>query len=220
MALWLPLSIDTHYLDRGEGIVAELIICRDCDAAYATPSPRRDQVARCTQCGAVISRHAQADVNVVLAIASSCAILLLIANFTPILAIDIAGTHTEANIWTAVLSMQGGWFSLGAAALMATMLLAPLAQIVFVLWLMGFARAGRRAPGFVRVLLILHVLRPWSMSEVFLLGSLVAIVKLGSFVPIITGPGTWSLALLTVLLAVLGHFDPRWWWSLERGTTS
>jgi paraquat-inducible protein A len=197
--------------------VAELIICRDCDAVYAKPPQNRHQVARCTECGAVISRHAEADVNVVLAIASACAILLLIANFTPVLAIEIAGTHVEANIWTAVLSMQGGWFSIGAAVLMVTMLVAPIMQIMLVLWLMSFARAGRRAPGFVRVLLILHILRPWSMSEVFLLGSFVAIVKLGAFIPIITGPGVWALALLTLLLAVLSHFDPRWWWSLESG---
>jgi paraquat-inducible protein A len=187
---------------------------------YAKPPANRDQVARCTECGAVISHHAQADVNVVLAIASACAVLLLIANLTPILAIDVAGTHVEANIWTAVLSMQGGWFSVGAAVLLVTMLLAPLVQILLVLWIMSFARVGKRAPGFVSVLLTLHVLRPWSMSEVFLLGALVAIVKLGSFIPIITGPGVWALALLTVLLAVLGHFDPRWWWSLKDGSRS
>ncbi len=81
---------------------------------------------------------------------------------------------------------------------------------------MGFARLRRRAPGFSRALVILHVLRPWSMSEVFLLGAMVAIVKLGGFIPIATGPGVWALALLTLCLAILGRFDPRSWWSLER----
>jgi paraquat-inducible protein A len=200
--------------------VAELIICRDCDTVHTQLVPHRGQLAHCVQCGAVIARPAQADVDMVLAVASSCAILLLIANFTPVLGIKIAGTQTEANIWTAVLSMQRGWITAAAVVLMATMLLAPLVQVVLVLWLMGFARAGSRAPGFVPVLRLLHVLRPWSMSEVFLLGSLVAIVKLGSFIPIATGPGTWALAILTILLAILGHFDPRWWWSLEQGTKS
>ena len=174
-------------------------------------------MARCSLCDAVIARHAQADINVVLAIAASCTILLLIANFTPVLGIEIAGTRIESNIWAAVLSMQKGWISLAAVVLMVTMLLAPLVQVLMVLWLMSFARASRRAPGFSRMLVVLHRLRPWSMSEVFLLGSLVAIVKLGSFIPIKTGPGTWALGMLTLLLAVLGHFDPRWWWSLGDG---
>jgi paraquat-inducible protein A len=202
---------------RDRETMAEFIICRDCDTVHLHLPLARGQVARCIRCGAVIARHTQANVNSALAIASACAILLLIANFTSVLGIEIAGTHTEVNVWQAVLSMQQGWTSLAALVLLVTMLLVPLVQVTLVLWLMGFARVRRRAPGFGRVLAILHHLRPWSMSEVFLLGALVAIVKLGSFIPIAPGPGVWALALLTVLLAVLGHFDPRSWWALERG---
>jgi paraquat-inducible protein A len=196
--------------------VAEVVICRDCDAVHAHVALTPHQVAHCVQCGAVIARHSRANVNKVLAVASSCAILLLIANFTAVIGIDIAGTHTQTNVWMAVLSMRSGWNSVAAVVLLATMLLVPLVQVTLVLWLMSFARFHRRAPGFAPVLSFLHVLRPWSMSEVFLLGSLVAIVKLGNFVPLTTGPGVWALVLLTVLLAVLGRFDPRWWWELEQ----
>ena len=197
--------------------MAEFIICRDCDTVHLHLPLDSGQVARCIRCGAVIARHAQANVNSALAVASACAILLLIANFTSVLGIEIAGTHTEVNIWQAVLSMQQGWTSIAALVLLVTMLLVPLLQVTLVLWLMSFARVRRRAPGFGRVLAVLHHLRPWSMSEVFLLGALVAIVKLGSFIPIATGPGVWALALLTLLLAVLGRFDPRSWWALDQG---
>jgi paraquat-inducible protein A len=200
--------------------VADVIVCRDCDTVYAQVVLTRAQVARCSRCGAVVARHARADIDQALAIAGACAILLLIANFTPVLGIEVAGTRTEANIWMAVLSMEQGWITIAALVLMATMLLVPLVQVTLVLWLMGFARIGRRSPGFARVLVILHVLRPWSMSEVFLLGAMVAIVKLGGFIPIEPGPGVWALALLTLLLAVLGRFDPRSWWALEQRTTA
>jgi paraquat-inducible protein A len=162
-----------------------------------------------------VARHPHADVDKALAISIACAILFFIANLTPVLGIQVAGTRTEANIWEAVLSMDNGWMALAAAALIVTMLFAPLVQVVLVIWLLSFARLRRRAPGFAHVLALLHDLRPWSMTEVFLLGSLVAIVKLSSFLPISTGPGVWALAALTILLAVLGRFDPSSWWALE-----
>lgn len=194
--------------------MSELNACRDCDTVYAAVALRRGQIARCARCHATIAHHERADVDKALAVGSACAIALLVANLTPVLGVQVAGTHTEANLWQAVLSMQSGWMAVAALVLVFTMFLVPAVQIVSVLWLMGFAKVGRRAPGFSRVLVVLHLLRPWSMSEVFLLGSLVAVVKLSSFVPLETGPGVWALAALTVLLAVLGRFDPRSWWAL------
>ena len=194
--------------------MAELIACRDCDTVYAQVPLSRGQIARCGRCQAVIAHHPSADVDKAFAVALASGIVFFIANVTPVLGIEVAGTHTEANIWKAVLSMQTGWISLAALVLVVTMFLVPLIQVTLVLWLMSFAKAGRRAPAFSRILVALHRLRPWSMSEVFLLGALVAIVKLSNFLPISTGPGVWALTMLTLLLALLGRFDPRSWWEL------
>ncbi len=195
--------------------MSRINVCHECDTVYAEVALRRGEIARCRCCHAVVARHPAADVDKALAIAVACAILLLIANFTPVLGIEVAGTRTEANIWKAALSMGSGWITVSAVVLVVTMLLAPLVQVTLVIWLMSFARFNRRAPGFSRVLVVLHLSRPWSMSEVFLLGALVAIVKLSNFLPISTGPGVWALAALTVLLAALGRFDPASWWALE-----
>jgi len=52
------------------------------------------------------------------------------------------------------------------------------------------------------------------MTEVFLLGALVAIVKLANWVPITAGAGIWAMAALTAVLALLGRCDPAFWWSI------
>jgi paraquat-inducible protein A len=77
-----------------------------------------------------------------------------------------------------------------------------------------FARAGRRSPGFAPMMRLLHRMRPWSMTEVFLLGALVAIVKLANWVPIAAGAGIWAVAALTIVLAALGRCDPASWWAI------
>src|SRR6266853_907144 len=47
-----------------------------------------------------------------------------------------------------------------------------------------------------------------------LLGALVAIVKLSSWVHVTPGIGIWALASLTILLTVLSMVEPRFWWTL------
>ena len=191
-----------------------ILICRDCDTVYRAIPLRRGDVAFCRRCDAVLARHFGADVESGLALVCAAAIFFAIANLTPILSIDIAGVETEANVWFAVRSLQQGWISVAALGLAVTTFLVPAVQIALLLWILLFARLRITPPGFGGIMNLLHRLRPWSMSEVFLLGALVAIVKLANWVPITAGAGIWSMAALTAVLALLGRCDPASWWSL------
>jgi paraquat-inducible protein A len=130
------------------------------------------------------------------------------------LSIDVAGIETRANIWFAVRSLEEGWISVAALGLAFTTFLIPALQIALLFWVLLFARAGHRPPGFGPIMKLLHRMRPWSMTEVFLLGALVAIVKLANWVPITPGAGIWAIAALTAVLALLGRCDPASWWSI------
>jgi paraquat-inducible protein A len=192
--------------------LTETVICQDCDTVHRRVSLSRGEVAHCSCCDAVVARQHRLEVDQLLAITITAAILFVIANVTPILAIEIGGMHTEANIWTAALSLERGWIFWAALVLALTTFLVPMLQIVLLLWVLSFASAARRAPAYRIALVLLHRLRPWSMSEVFLLGALVAIVKLSAWVHVVPGDGIWALAGLTILLAILGRFEPRAWW--------
>lgn len=191
------------------------LICRDCDTVYRSVSLRRGDVALCRRCGASLARHYSATPETGLALALAAAILFAIANLTPILSIKVGGVETKADIWYAVRSMQEGWISVAALGLALTTFLIPLAQISLLLWVLMFVTLSRPPPAFRQIMTLLHRLRPWSMTEVFLLGALVAIIKLSSWVPITAGTGIWALAGLTVVLAALGRCDPVSWWSIE-----
>jgi paraquat-inducible protein A len=110
--------------------------------------------------------------------------------------------------------MLHGWTAWPAGVLALTMFALPLLQSVLLLWVLAFARLGRRAPGIRAVLVALHRSRPWSMTEVFLIGTLVARVKLSGWVPVTLGIGTWGLVSLTVLLTILSKVEVQSWWSL------
>jgi paraquat-inducible protein A len=74
-------------------------------------------------------------------------------------------------------------------------------------------RAGAK-PGFNLCARLLLVLRPWGMVEVFLLGVLVALIKLSGIARVIPGVALWAFAVLTVLLVLVVTFNPRYLWQL------
>src|ERR1700683_4907593 len=191
-----------------------ILICRDCDTVYRSIPLQRGDLALCRRCNAVLARYFGADTESGLALIIAAAIFFAIANLTPILSIEVGGVETKANIWFAVRSLQQGWISLAAFGLAFTTFLIPAVQIALLFWVLLFARFGFRPPGFGKIMRLLHRMRPWSMTEVFLLGALVAIVKLAKWVPITAGPGIWAIASLTMVLALLGRCDPASWWSI------
>lgn len=197
--------------------MSPILICRDCDTVHRAIPLRRGDVALCRRCDAVLARHFGATPEGGLALVCAAAIFFAIANLTPILSIDIAGVETQANIWFAVRSLQQGWISVAALGLAVTTFLVPAVQIALLFWVLLFACFRVRPPGFALVMKLLHRMRPWSMTEVFLLGALVAIVKLANWVPITAGAGIWAMAALTAVLALLGRCDPVSWWSIAPG---
>lgn len=196
----------------------DLLICRYCDTVHRSTIVAKGEAAHCALCDAVLVRQLRLGVDELLALAVAAAILFLIANTTPVVAVEFGGIHIEANILTAVRSMQRGWIGAAGFVLDLTMFLIPLAQIASLLWLLSFACAGRRAPGGTKLLTMLHQLRPWSMTEVFLLGALVVIVKLSDLVHVATGVGIWALGVLTLVLTFLNLVESPYLWSLVEST--
>jgi paraquat-inducible protein A len=191
-----------------------ILICRDCDTVYRAIRLQSGEVALCRRCDAVLARNFGADAETSLALVCAAAICFAIANLTPVLSIELAGMESKANVWFAVRSLTDGWIAVAAFGLAFTTFLVPALQIALLFWVLVFVRAGSRPPGFAPIMRLLHTLRPWSMTEVFLLGALVAIVKLANWVPISAGAGLWAIAALTIVLAVLGRCDPATWWSI------
>lgn len=188
------------------------VICEHCDSIHQRAALRRDEIARCTRCCAVLYRSTRLNVDQLLALTLTGAILFVIANASPVIRIAVGGMHNDANLLDAITALLRGPSLAVALVAAATLFVVPLLQIVLLGWVLLFARRGRRAPGFVGAMRVLHGIRPWSMTEVFLLGVLVAIVKLSGLLHVIAGPGAWATALLAVLITLVGKRDVRTLW--------
>jgi paraquat-inducible protein A len=90
-----------------------------------------------------------------------------------------------------------------ALLVFATTVVGPLVQIFSLLYILIPLRNGRRAPGQNVIFRVLTQMRPWTFVEVFMLGALVALVRLSAFTLVVPGVALWSCGLLMLTLAAL-----------------
>lgn len=178
------------------------------------------ETARCIRCDAVLYRANRMTVDRWLALTVAAAIVFVIANVCPVVRISLQGLHNEATMWQAAGALAHGAAAPIAAPTALAIVLVPLMQIVLLLWVLTHARFGRRAPGFAAVMRALQALKPWSMVEVGMLGLLVAIIKLTSFVEVSPGAGIWATAVLMVLITLIAKQDLHGLWGLAGGAGS
>jgi paraquat-inducible protein A len=189
-----------------------LIICEHCDSVYRKHPLKVDEIARCGRCDAVLYRASRLSVGDLLALTLAAAVTFVIANVSPVIRIEMGGMHNEVTLWQSVMAMDDGYAVIVGVLAGATLFVVPLLQIALLGWVLLFAHVGRRAPGFAFSISVLHAIRPWSMTEVFLLGVLVAIVKLSGLLDVIAGPGTYATVALTFLITLIAKRDVRPLW--------
>lgn len=189
-----------------------LVVCEYCDSVYRKHDLGVDEVARCGRCRAVLYRASRLDLDHLFALTLAATIVFAIANASPVIRITASGMRNEANLLQAIAALSHGTALIVGFIAGATLFGVPLLQITLLGWVLLFARAGRRAPGFGAAMRVLHWIRPWSMTEVFLLGVLVAIVKLSDMLNVIAGPGTYATVALTVLITMIAKRDVRTLW--------
>jgi len=193
-----------------------MVVCEHCDAVHRWRALERGESARCVRCGALLYRSPWLDVDSMFALSLAAAITFLVANAWPIVTLGLNGNHISATLWQAVLAIWRDGAGVIAVLVALMLFFFPLLQVLLFGWVLGFVRACRRPPGFAVIMRVLGAIRPWSMVEVFMLGTLVAVVKVGNIFDVILQPGIWAFAALTALLAMVASFDLRRIWLLRQ----
>ncbi len=189
-----------------------IVVCEHCDAVHRRHALERGESARCVRCGAHLYRSPWLSLDSMFALSLTAAMTFYIANAWPIVTLELNGVRSSATLWQAIVAIWRDGVGV-VAVLVALMLFCfPLLQVLLYGWVLGFMRARRMPPGFVPIMRVLDAIHPWSMVEVFMIGTLVAVVKVGDIFEVILQPGIWAFAALTVLLTVVASFDPRRIW--------
>ncbi len=175
--------------------------CHECDLVHAIPPMPNRATARCVRCGAVLFRTKLDTIDRTLAWTIGSLVMYGVAVSFPFLAMSSNGMQRD----TALLSGIGEIYAQGmigvASLVLLTCVLTPLMQLLGLLYIFLPLKLGRPAKFSRIVFRLFQHIQPWSMMEVFMLGILVALVKLASMATIIPGLAIFAFGLLIFALA-------------------
>ena len=170
--------------------------CHDCGLVQAVPDGPHGGVAKCSRCEAVLRRYRDDPINPPLAYALTGLVLLTLAVSLPFLSFSLEGAVSRANLLSGVSKLfRLEMYELSGLVLL-TIFLAPLALMSLVTYAMLGLKYGWNLPGLVHAFRLVGPVKPWGMIEVFLLGLMVAYVKLADLADMNMGLAVLALAAL------------------------
>jgi len=192
----------------------QLVTCHECDLLQRETPLAHAGSAHCCRCGGELYRNHPESLERSLALSLGALILFIIANAFPIIGLEINGEVIQTTLIGAVDSLYTNDMKMVSALVFFTTVLTPTIELSAMVYLLLPLRFGRTLPGFALVFRALHLVEPWCMIEVFVVGILVALVKLTHIAAVVPGIALWSFgALILLLAAAISSFSPRELWA-------
>jgi paraquat-inducible protein A len=194
--------------------VPDLIACEECDAIHRRIALDNNEVAFCGCCGAELERDMSSHGRRVLPLTIASLFMFIIANIFPIVEMELQGIVSQTTLIGSVLSLNSGGMPLVAFLVLVTTILFPLMQLLGLMYVFASITRSGYHSAFNLLARMIQTLRPWVMMEVFLLGTIVAFVKLTSMATVLPGVALWAFAALAIVLASVFSFNPRYIWQM------
>ncbi len=190
---------------------AHLVECHDCGLRLGLAPLAAGVIAHCPRCSAHLRTNGSQEAA--LAFAVTGLVLVLLANFMPLLSFAMEGQADEASLATGAIALYGdGLWPLSILIVVLT-IAAPALKLGATSYVMLALKRKRPTRILVGLLRWMDELHPWSMIEVYLLGLLVAYVKLTALATVELGVAVYALGALVVVMAAVDHFidyDELW----------
>jgi paraquat-inducible protein A len=183
--------------------MSSVIVCPSCDLAHRVGVDSAAAATRCARCRAPLQRLENGNIDTAIAIAICALVLFVLSNAYPLVTIQVNGTTRATTLLGAALGLYAQNHAGLAALVVTTTVAGPFLQIASLLYLLVPLRRGRAAPGQNTIFRLLAQVRPWTFVEVFMLGVLVALVRLSAYARVVPGVALWSCGLLMLTLAAL-----------------
>ncbi|MCQ0969340.1 paraquat-inducible protein A (plasmid) [Paracoccus sp. TK19116] len=206
-------------MTTGEG----LVVCPRCDALFIEVELEDGETARCTRCETVIARPRTGAFSQIIALSFTTMVLMVGAVFFPFLEISRMGFGNATSIFGVVLAYADGVLLplvLGMVAMVVALPVIRASLLLYVLLPLAKGQAPHRhAAGAFR---LSEQMRPWSMAEIFIIGTSVALVKVAGLATIHLGPAFWAFcALILVNVTAKGYMcQTTIWDAIEDGGAS
>ncbi|MCV2869597.1 paraquat-inducible protein A [Defluviimonas sp. WL0002] len=195
-----------------------LIACPACDALHADMAVPAGARARCHRCGTLLLAPREGALAQIVTLAATALVLMMSAVFFPFLELSAGGKVQRSSLLDAVMAFSSGKLLPLTFAVAALIIVLPLVRFATLLYVLGpLALGARPARHAVRAFRIAEATRPWAMAEVFIVGVVVALIKISGLAKLSLGPAFWAFVTLVLVTVLKDNFMCRLtiWKTLE-----
>ena len=192
-----------------------LIECHDCGLFLRAKALPERGTAKCPRCGAGLHVRAPDSLQRTTALLITACVLYIPANVLPIMTTAQLGSSIDSTILGGVvLLMQMGSYPVAAVIFIASVLV-PLGKLFIIAYLLWSTARRHRTSHRQRTTLyrITEFIGRWSMTDVFVVTVLVALIHLGGLLVITAGAAAVAFGgVVIVTMLAAESFDPRLIW--------
>ncbi len=189
-------------------MTAERCACLHCDLPLVIGKLRGGQRALCPRCGHLISACTRDALQRGLALATAALVLLILANAFPFLSLKASGLESVMTLPATAADLHRDGYTALAVLVLGVIVAVPAAVLGVVLALVIPLLQRRKVPWLVPAGRLIFQLSPWSMVEVFIIGTIVSLVKIHHMATVVIGLSFWSyLGFSVCFVAMLASLD-------------
>jgi paraquat-inducible protein A len=177
--------------------------CPECDALLNLSAPVIGEKAHCPRCGYLLQRPRKQSIERTFALSIAGLVLLIPANLMPLIGIKILGNTNDGTLWSGVVMLVNENMWVVALLVFLSSILFPLVNIILSLLISAHLHFNKSNQFLADWMRWLQHLDEWAMLEVYMLGIIVACVKLSSLADLKFGLGLYAYAALLIITVML-----------------
>ena len=196
-----------------------LASCHACGFAVALEAGPRHATARCPRCRSSVHRRKPDSLNRTWALVITAAMLYIPANVFPVMRVTSLGkVQADTILSGAVYLLVHGMWPLALIVFFASVVVPLLKLIALAFLLISVQRRSAWRPvERTRLYHVVEAVGRWSMTDIYVVTILVALVSLGNLATVEAGVGAIYFGGVVVLTMFAAEsFDPRLIWDSAR----
>ncbi|MEC8419055.1 MAG: paraquat-inducible protein A [Pseudomonadota bacterium] len=184
------------------------LVCEQCHTSAHIPSLAHRQRAVCPICNHTLVSHRNNSSENMIAYSFSAIVLLLLSLSFNFLTFKASGQKHSIDLPSGIaVLIQQDYLSLAIVTGLATILLPGM--VLMGILLLSLAQYRNHRPSYLpRILQMVTTLMPWSMAEIFLVGTLVSLIKVTELADVAIGLSFYAFIGFSAFTALcIAQFD-------------
>ena len=184
-----------------QGNNTQIIECHDCSLSLLIPTLQHKQEAHCPRCGLEITHFHQSNVDYILAFSFTALLFLFATLHFPFLSFSVKDQSQQIDIIHSLTTLINYDYIVLASLEIIAIFIIPVIILCGLIYLLIPIRLTRSPPPFsANILRLIFILLPWSMAEIFLVGTLVSLVKITSLADVSLGIAFYMFILFSIFM--------------------